>query len=35
MIIPDATHWAVYEKNRNILFEQTLNFIEGKEGKKE
>ncbi|MBJ8096278.1 alpha/beta fold hydrolase, partial [Bacillus cereus] len=35
VVIPDATHWAVYEKNRNTLFEQTLNFIEAKEGKQE
>ncbi|PFD39280.1 alpha/beta hydrolase [Bacillus cereus] len=35
VVIPDATHWALYEKNRNTLFEQTLNFIEAKEGKQE
>ncbi|SDY85603.1 alpha/beta fold hydrolase [Bacillus sp. 166amftsu] len=34
VVIPDATHWAVYEKNHSILFEQVLNFIEMKEGKK-
>ncbi|PEL75934.1 alpha/beta hydrolase [Bacillus wiedmannii] len=33
VVIPDATHWAVYEKNHSILFEQVLNFIEMKEGK--
>ncbi|MEH7460389.1 alpha/beta hydrolase [Bacillus sp. JJ1127] len=30
VVIPDATHWAVYEKNRNTLFSQTLQFMQGK-----
>ncbi|MCQ6288165.1 alpha/beta hydrolase [Bacillus cereus] len=35
VVIPHATHWAVYEKNHDVLFKEVLNFIEMKEGMKE
>ncbi|PEN96676.1 alpha/beta hydrolase [Bacillus cereus] len=34
VVIPNATHWAVYEKNRHVLWKEVLNFIETKEGTK-
>jgi hypothetical protein len=35
VVIPHATHWAVYEKNHDVLFKEVLNFIEMKEGIRE
>ncbi|WP_245543328.1 alpha/beta fold hydrolase [Kyrpidia tusciae] len=28
VVIPEATHWAIYEKNRGILLDQTLKFLQ-------
>lgn len=32
VVIPNATHWMVYEKNCDVLFKEVLNSIEMKEG---
>ncbi|ATY86625.1 alpha/beta hydrolase [Kyrpidia spormannii] len=28
VVIPEATHWAIYEKNRGVLLEETLKFLQ-------
>ncbi|QDX95405.1 alpha/beta fold hydrolase [Brevibacillus laterosporus] len=34
VVIPDATHWAIYEKNRDTLMQETLKFLTDEEGGK-